>query len=95
MNLERRVRMRNGFLAITAIKSERDGPNANNVYPIPAATVIFIWVDYSTELSGNIVKSFSNISFYAQDMSDLHKKIYPFNKFSPDQPIVMHSAKLT
>lgn len=38
--LERRVRIKKGFLEITATKSEREGPRANKAYPIPAATVM-------------------------------------------------------
>jgi hypothetical protein len=41
-NLERTVRIKNGFLEMTETKRERDGPRAINAYPIPAATVIVI-----------------------------------------------------
>lgn len=39
-NLERRVRIKKGFLDITATKREREGPRASRAYPTPAATVI-------------------------------------------------------
>lgn len=35
------MRIKKGFLEITEINREREGPNANKAYPIPAATVIF------------------------------------------------------
>lgn len=38
--LERTVRIKKGFLEMTATNRERDGPSAINAYPIPAATVI-------------------------------------------------------
>jgi hypothetical protein len=41
-NLERTMRIKNGFLEMTETKRERDGPRAINAYPIPAATVIVI-----------------------------------------------------
>lgn len=38
--LERTVRIKKGFLEMTATNRERDGPSAINAYPIPTATVI-------------------------------------------------------
>lgn len=38
--LERTVRIKKGFLEITEMKRERDGPSAIKAYPIPAAIVI-------------------------------------------------------
>lgn len=38
--LERTVRIKKGFFAITDMKRERAGPRATKAYPSPAATVI-------------------------------------------------------
>ena len=38
--LESSVRIKKDFFEIRAMKSEREGPRDNEVYPIPAATVM-------------------------------------------------------
>ncbi|KAF2300203.1 hypothetical protein GH714_010672 [Hevea brasiliensis] len=52
MNLERTVRIKNGFLEITETKSEREGPKASRAYPIPAATVISLFSSHLKVVRG-------------------------------------------
>lgn len=53
------MRIKKGFLEITAMKREREGPSANKAYPIPAATVmafLFLNASSSSTAAFNVVR---------------------------------------